>query len=254
MKAYVLFDLDGTLLPIDTDLFLGAYLRLLGEFFADVAPPEVFARHVLESTVVTMRDPSGELTNKEKFLRSFMPRVGKSEAELMPRFDRFYSERFPMLSRHAKPSPLARALVQSALTKGYGIVMATNPVFPRAAVCERMRWAGVDDLPWSHITSYEGSRYCKPNPSYFSEIIETLGVEAQRSLHIGNDMEEDFAAIKAGLPVVMVSDFLINRGNRPMSDCLYHGTLTEVAHWFDNNLQCASAVTTQTRFRSYRGR
>ncbi|HSL93340.1 MAG TPA: HAD family hydrolase, partial [Bacillota bacterium] len=208
---------------------------LLGNAFADIAPPEVFAGHVMESSVATMRDPSDDLTNKQKFMKRFIPRVGRSEEELLPRFDRFYREQFPVLARYAKPSPLARSLAESALTKGYGIVMATNPVFPREAVLERMRWAGILDLPWAHITSYEDTRYCKPNPKYFTEILETLGAVASRCLHIGNDMDEDFSASRVGLPVVMVSDFLINRDNKPLTDCLYYGTLSEVTAWFDSS-------------------
>jgi FMN phosphatase YigB (HAD superfamily) len=235
MQTYILFDLDGTMLPMDTETFLAAYLRLLGASFADIESPDVFARHVMESSVATMRDPAADLTNKQKFMKRFIPRVGRSEEELLPRFDLFYRDQFPALARHAKPSPLARVLAQSALSKGHGIVMATNPVFPREAVLERMRWAGIEDLPWAHITSYEDTKYCKPNPKYFAEILETLGADAARCIHIGNDMEEDFSATRVGLPVVMVSDFLINRDNRPLTDCLYHGTLADVTQWFNNS-------------------
>ena len=232
MRTHILFDLDGTMLPMDTEAFLGAYLQLLGKTFADVAPPDVFARHVMESSMATIRDQSAELTNKEKFMKRFIPRVGRPEEELLPRFDKFYLDQFPYLARYSKPSPLARVLAQSALAKGYEIVMATNPVFPRQAVLERMKWADLDDLPWRHITSYEETRFCKPSPRYFAEIMDTLGTHPSRCLHVGNDMEEDFAAVKAGLPVVMVSDFLINRENRPLTDCLYHGTLSDVTQWF----------------------
>ena len=235
MQRYILFDLDGTMLPIDTAIFLGAYLKLLGNSFADVAPPEVFARHVMESTMATMSDSSSELTNKEKFMQRFLPRLDKPEKELLPRFELFYREQFPLLARYAKPSPSARVLAQSALDKGYGIIMATNPVFPREAVLERMRWAGIEDLPWTHITSYEHTRYCKPNPQYYLDIVSAIDAEPSQCIHIGNDMEEDFAATRAGMPVVMVSDFLINRGNRPLTDCLYHGTLSDVTAWFTDH-------------------
>lgn len=236
MRKYIMFDLDGTLLPMDTEAFLASYLKLLGSYFSDVTEPGIFASHVMASSTATIMDGSGTLTNREKFMRHFLPRLGRSQSELLPRFSLFYRDRFPELAKHASPTPLARRLVESALRKGFGVVLATNPIFPREAVLERMRWAGIEDLPWAHITSYEDTKYCKPNPKYFAEILEALETEAPRCLHIGNDMEEDFSASKVGLPVVMVSDFLINRRNRPLTDCMYYGTLSEVTKWFDSSL------------------
>lgn len=60
--------------------------------------------------------------------------------------------------------------------RGYRLVLATNPVFPREAILERMRWAGVERAPWEIITTYEEYHFCKPNPNYFAEILAKMGL------------------------------------------------------------------------------
>ncbi|MGI6344537.1 MAG: HAD family hydrolase [Bacillota bacterium] len=232
MARYALFDLDGTLLPIDTDTFLKHYLRLLGASFADGFDPPSFVQQVMASTYVTIGDSSPGVTNQDKFMADFLPKIGRSAEEMLPRFDQFYREQFPRLGELVQPEPLARQLVDEALRQGYRIVVATNPVFPREAVLQRLVWAKLDDLPWEHISSYENSCHCKPHPAYYAELLERLGARPEDCLHFGNDLEEDLAASAVGISVVIIDNHLINRRQRSWDGCLFHGDYASTLAWF----------------------
>lgn len=231
MQGYALFDLDGTLLPMDTDHFLEQYVRLITPHFGHFVDPHLFSRQLMASSYATIGNASPAMTNQEKFIADFFPKVGRQPEELMPIFQHFYEQHFSALRSHTSPSPLARQLVEAALAQGYRIVLATNPIFPQEAVEQRMAWAGVGDLPWQLVTSYEQTHFCKPNPHYFAEVLQLLSASPAECLHFGNDMDEDMAAAQLGIPVVMVEDFLINRHHRSFADCLYHGSLEQVVHW-----------------------
>ncbi|MDP1125298.1 hypothetical protein Q5O12_27610, partial [Klebsiella pneumoniae] len=77
--------------------------------------------------------------------------------QLLPVFDRFYAEDFPHLGKGIEPLPMARKVVEAAWSQGAKLVLATNPVFPRVAVDARLEWAGLADVPFALITSYENS-------------------------------------------------------------------------------------------------
>lgn len=231
MTRYAFFDLDGTLLNIDTERFLRQYLGLLGRTFADVMPAEQFAREVMGATMATIADPRPDMTNQEKFMSRFLPRTGRSTEELLPRFAAFYRDVFPSLRPREDKQWPGRDLVVTALDKGWQIVLATNPVFPREAVMERMHWAGIADLPWAHVTTYENTRFCKPNPDYFSDILAGLGANGSNVLHFGNDNVEDLAAAEAGIDVVLVTDNLIDTSGAGAAGSRFAGTISEVLAW-----------------------
>lgn len=63
--------------------------------------------------------------------------------------------------------------------KGYPLVLATNPLFPRMATLERVAWAGLDPADFVLITTFENCRFTKPNPGYFLEILEVIGAQGR---------------------------------------------------------------------------
>jgi len=224
---YLLLDLDGTLLPMDMDEFLGAYLRLLASRMAGYMPPDRFVRELLASTEAMIHNLDPDRTNEEVFMHDFFLRTGLPEAEVRSIFDDFYASDFRALIDYTRPSPLARLIVEEARRRGLELVIATNPLFPRRAIQERMRWAGVADQPFRLVTTYEEMHFCKPYPHYYQEILERLGVGADECVMAGNDVEEDLVARRVGMRTFLVEDCLINRrGVAPQAD--YRGSLAHL--------------------------
>lgn len=231
MLEAVLFDLDGTLLPMDTDAFIAAYVQDVAAMVADVTDPGTFVEHLLAGTAAMLAPRQERMTNEQAFMRTFFARSGYDEAVMMPLFDRYYRERFPALKRLTAPSPAARLAVEEAVSSGLRIAVATNPLFPALAIEERMRWAGIADLPWDLVTTYEHMHSCKPQLSYYEEIVQRLGVAPERTLMVGNDVGEDLIAAKLGMRTFLVEDHVINRDGRPVV-CDFRGPLQTLAPFF----------------------
>jgi FMN phosphatase YigB (HAD superfamily) len=218
MLKTILFDLDGTLLPIDTDRFVHAYMKELAGYAGHLVAPALLVEQVMASTYQMIKNTDPALTNAQVFAADFFPKVARAEAELMPVFEAFYRERFPGLHSACPGLPgLAREVVQTAVDKGYEIVLATNPLFPRDAIAERMRWVGVQDMPWRLVTTYEEMHACKPQPEYYREVLAKIEREPGECLMVGNDVDEDGVAGTLGVQLYFVTDFLINRAGKELS-------------------------------------
>ena len=206
----VLFDLDGTLLPMDMQAFMKAYL---GELAAKAAAsgyhPQELVAAVMEG-LEAMLNNDGAMTNEERFWQLFLYRCGGEREVHFRVFEDFYSNEFTKLKEVVQPTPLARQAVQVLKAKGYQLVLATNPVFPSIATLTRVGWAGLDPRDFALITTFENSRFSKPNLSYFQDILTAVGAEPQECLMIGNDVAEDLPAAELGMEVFLVTDNLIN--------------------------------------------
>ncbi len=208
MKLTVLFDLDGTLLVNDMATFLPPYLKALGQSLAPL-PGEQVGREVLAATrrMVHKQEPAATL--EETFDQNFYPRIGISKQELRPTIDAFYDQVFPTLRQYTQPRPEAIRLVEAAFEMGHQVVVATNPLFPRTAVLQRLEWAGLpaDRYPFALITTYEHMHFAKPNPAYYAEILAQLGWQEQPAVMIGNSLEDDLLpAASLGITGFWVSD------------------------------------------------
>lgn len=219
MLKTILFDLDGTLLPIDTDRFVAGYLKALSAHAGHLVTACNLAEQVMLSTYAMIKDTSPERTNAQVFAADFFPKVGRREDELMPVFEEFYLTKFPALRSTCPGLPgIGKEVVQTALDQGYEIALATNPLFPREAIEERMRWVGIFDMPWRLVTTYEEMHACKPQPAYYREVLEKLDRAPEECLMVGNDFEEDGVAAKLGIPTYFVTDHLIKRSEVPLPE------------------------------------
>lgn len=210
MIEALLSDLDGTLLPMDQDLFVKTYFGLLAK---KVAPLGYEAGPLVDGLwkgIAAMVHNDGSRTNAEVFWECFAKIFGEKVFADMPVFDSFYRNEFNGAAAVCGYTPAAGALIRGAKERGLVTVLASNPVFPRTAQESRLRWAGVNAEDFSLLTSYENSSYCKPNPDYYREIAKKLSLDPTKCLMVGNDAEEDGAAAKAGMKVFLLTDCLIN--------------------------------------------
>lgn len=213
----ILFDLDGTLLPMDQDVFAKHYFGLLARKVAPLgyAPDQLVK--VIWSGIAAMVKNDGSCTNEEAFWRFFTGIYGEKALQDKPVFDAFYSNEFNQVQAVCGFAPQAPALIHSLKEKGYRVVLATNPLFPAPATQNRIRWAGLEESDFEWVTTYENSHFCKPNPAYYTEILNTLGLTAQECLMVGNDADEDLVAEKLGMRVFLLTDCLINKSGRDLS-------------------------------------
>jgi FMN phosphatase YigB (HAD superfamily) len=216
----ILFDLDGTLLDIELSGFIPRYFAALTEAASAEFPGVDLAAVIGASTEAMMRPHPG-VTNHDAFWADFASHAGADAKERWPLFDRFYAERFPSLGKGTGPKKGARRAVETAIGLGFRVAIATNPIFPMAAVRHRLAWAGLDDIDFPVVTAYEGMHATKPFPAYFRETAELLGVAPAECLMVGDDPVLDMGAADIGM-------MTFNVGGRPTpSD--YTGDLDDLA-------------------------
>ncbi len=203
----ILFDLDGTLLPMDNDVFTRGYLHLLAEAMQPHGYREETMLPAMWKGVAAMVKNDGRESNMEVFCRRFGELLGIDARADIPHFDAFYTRGFHEAKAFTSPTPLAKRAVALAREKAERVVLATNPLFPRVAIESRLGWAGLCPDDFDLITDYEGSGTCKPNPAYYTAIMQAIGADPHRSLMIGNNTDEDIrAAEAAGLTAYLLTD------------------------------------------------
>lgn len=235
MVTTVLFDLDGTLLPIDMDAFLKRYFYLLTMRVNEVVPVDNLVDRVWRSTRAMINNLDPAKTNRQAFMEDFLPDIGHPPDALMSVFDRFYEQDFSSLQDGIAASESARAAVDWAFRHGCDVVIATNPIFPERAIRERLRWAGVEDFNYRLVTTYENMHFCKPRIEYYEEILDRVSRRPEDCLMVGNDVEEDLAASRLGMRTFLVTDFLENpRQKQYYAD--FEGTLADLARFLKDEL------------------
>ena len=136
----ILFDLDGTLLPLDQDEFVHVYFKALaGKFINFGYKPELMIKGVSAGLEAMVKN-DGSMTNEERFWKVFSSIVGNEILNLKPEFDSFYKNEFWAVQNITKPTEYAKKCVQKLKDKGYKLIAATNPVFPQIATYTRLRW------------------------------------------------------------------------------------------------------------------
>lgn len=209
----VLFDLDGTLLPMDIDTFTNVYFAELAKKAAayGYTDAKALVAAVWKGTKAMVQN-DGTVDNCERFWATFAGEMGENSLSLRPHFDAFYANEFDRVKTSVGENPLARRAIDMLKQKGYEVVLATNPIFPLVGVQTRLSWLGLTAQDFSLVTSYENSKFCKPNPDYYREILQKIGKKPEECLMVGNDTAEDLAALTVGLDCYLVTDCMIHRG------------------------------------------
>ena len=232
---HILFDLDGTLLPMVQEEFVRYYMPLLAKAYLEegirVDPKELIG--AVWSGYEAMVKNDGTRTNREAFWSHMegklpVPRERAEEIAL-----RFYAGDFNQAVCTTKPTELSDRIVKTAKAKGLETYLATNPVFPRCATMNRIRWAGLDAADFRTVTTYEDCVYCKPNPDYFKEILEEFHLDPAECLMVGNDVEEDLSIRALGVRTFLVTDTMENRKNLP-ADPDESGSLADLLEFVEN--------------------
>ena len=214
----VIFDLDGTLLPMDQDEFVNTYFGYL----AAKLEPHGYEKKQLVNAIwagtASMVRNDGSCTNEEAFWNCFSGFLGDRVYADKPLFDEFYRVEFQMARSVCGFNPKAAETVTKLKTMGLRVALATNPLFPSTATESRIRWAGLEPEDFEIYTTYENSRYCKPNLDYYREILQKLGCAPEDCIMVGNDVDEDMVAETLGMQVFLLTDCMINKDRKDISN------------------------------------
>ena len=231
MKA-VLFDLDGTLLPMDQEVFTKTYFHdICKKMTAYGYEPESLSKGIWKGTAAMVSN-NGEDTNENVFWKKFQEIFGEKGYADKVHFDEFYANEFEETRRVCGSNPEANRIIKDLKSKGIRVILASNPLFPEVAQKKRMQWAGVDSSDFEYITTYENSHYCKPNPKYYTEILQVIGCKAGDCLMVGNDAKEDLIAEEAGLHTFLLTDCMLNTENKDITGYA-RGGFTELSVYLD---------------------
>lgn len=213
----VLFDLDGTLLPMDQEVFVKDYIGRMAQFMAPYGyDPSTLVKALWKGTGAMVKN-DGRAKNEDVFWRVFNDDLGIDARKDEALFESFYATEFQKSRAVCGFDARAAEVIRELKNVGCRVVLATNPLFPAIATQSRIRWAGLEPEDFELVTTYENSRFCKPNPDYYREILEKLDLDSADCLMVGNDVEEDMVAGTMGMQVFLLTDCLINRDNRDIS-------------------------------------
>lgn len=217
MITTIIFDLDGTLLPMDQETFVKDYL---GRMCVKLAPkgydPQLLSKTIWKGTgAMVMND--GSATNAEVFWKVFESVFGAGSRKDEPLFEEYYQNEFQLVKDACGFDPQAAEVICQIKSLGYRVALATNPLFPAIATHSRARWAGLDPDDFELITTYEGSRHCKPNLDYYRDVLAALNTAPQECVMVGNDVGEDMIAEKLGMQVFLLTPCMINKDNADIS-------------------------------------
>ena len=217
MITTVLFDLDGTLLPMDQEVFVKDYF---GRIAAKVAPAGYDPKELIDTIwrgTAAMVKNDGSKTNEEAFWDYAVSVYGEKILQDKYLFDEFYEMEFDKIKAVCGYDPAAAQIVHSLKQRGFRIALATNPIFPARATQWRIQWAGLRAEDFELYTTYENSTHSKPNPDYYRDVLARLNVKPEECLMVGNDVGEDMIARKLGMQVFLLTDCMINKADADIS-------------------------------------
>lgn len=213
----VLFDLDGTLLPMDQDDFVNAYFGLLSRRMAGFGfEPKELIGTIWAGTKNMMKNDNSRL-NEEVFWEEFRRVYGEKGISSQPQFDEFYYSEFLKVKDICGFNPLAAETVYKIKAAGLRVALATQPIFPSIATEHRTRWAGLDVSDFEIFTAFDNIGSCKPNLIYYEEVCRRMGVTPQECLMVGNDVDDDMVAENLGMQTFLLTDCLINQSGKDIS-------------------------------------
>ncbi len=207
MYQAILFDIDGTLLSINSREMMNEYFQRMASFLEERFPQEghSLVKSVMIASKMMETNDSG-LTNEIFFWQSFDQNSTHNRTELEPVLKEFYQKEFPQIGHLARKDELMPQIVAKLAQKGYPLIVATNPLFPLQANLSRLAWANVADAPWQEITSFEQYHHNKPNQAFFLEICQRIEINPANCLMIGNGLIDDKASLSAGMDFYLVTD------------------------------------------------
>lgn len=215
IKRYILFDLDGTLLPLSRQVFEPALFASFDALFRKAFPLQPELGKAFWEAMFSCESESGSPeTNEERFSRLLRLRAGQKADDILNALEAHYKGEYNEI-RHLITAPsIAEQALRLVEDAGAHAVLATNPVSSAGCIRARLGWIHLAPERFALVTTWDLCRYTKPDPRYYREILERLGAAPEDCLMVGNDTSDDMAgAAGAGIEVFLMTDHLMDKNN-----------------------------------------
>lgn len=235
MTLTLLLDLDDTLLENNIEVFLPKYLQAFCSFIQQEVDPALFVEALLAGTRQMTLNQRPDCTLKEVFEEVFYSKVKIERLVFEKLADQFYTQVFPELQNLTRPVPGAREMVETAFERGYRIAIATNPLFPRSAIEQRLAWAGLPPhrYPFELVSAYDRFHFAKPDPAYFAEFLGYLHWPESGVVMVGDDLQRDILSASAlGVPTYWIQADGMQPGSGQVLPTMT-GSLDQVLAWLE---------------------
>lgn len=200
MIKAILLDLDNTLLINPDKDFARAFLEGVTSHFQHHHGVDDGA-HIHRASLKRLGDlHDSTQTNAARMMAYFQRESGLSADETRTAWEQFYAEIYPsLLETCIAPVPRAADLIHNLRAAGFTLAIATNPIYPEAAILARMAQAGLPTEAGTYalITGAEVMHHAKSDPAYYAEVIARIGVEPDEALMVGDSLPNDIRPAQA---------------------------------------------------------
>lgn len=234
LKA-ILFDLDGTLLPMNQEKFVKAYFTFLTEKIRISGFNEEKNIKAIYTGIKVMVLNDGIKTNEVVFWDNYKQIIDEDINNIENIFNDFYINDFKELQNVCGFNKQSSEIIEYLYNQGITLILATNPLFPFVAIKQRIEWAGINPEYFNYITTFENSSFCKPNIKYYYEILNKLNLQIEECIMIGNDVKEDMIVKDIGMKCFLITNDLINKENLN-TDNISKGTFDDFMQYIKNEI------------------
>ena len=153
MLKAIFFDLDGTLLPLNEDLFIQIYVEGIIKKFIPHGFDKEKLLYFSKKNIVDMFNNDGSKTNEQIYFDDYKQIFGEYTEKDQMLIDEFYKIEFEETFKACDYNPYARKIVEYCKEKGLKVILSTNPVFPKIATTKRMAITGLKEEDFDYITT-----------------------------------------------------------------------------------------------------
>lgn len=205
MIKAVLLDLDNTLLSNPDRQFAIAFMKAFDDHFKAQLGIDNLAQTFRKGIQLSGQSRETIQTNTDVMLQLLSDETGATTEQVQNIWQSFYETAYLGLRQYTAPIENNISLIESLLQQNIAVAIATNPIYPKIAIYERLKWAGLASYieHFTFITHSNNMHYAKPHPAYYAEVIARIGIEPDEALMIGDSIGNDIQpANQIGIPTI----------------------------------------------------
>ncbi len=212
MIKAILFDLDGTLLPMDEKKFTEKYFSLLARKLYPLGYEPKKLVNAIVAGLGKMYANDGTESNEAVFWNTFNTFYDEDKRKDSETFLSFYENEFSKTRDETKPNPMAREIIDFCKSHFDKVILSTNPIFPLEAQKMRLSFVGLEYDDFDFVTDYSNSGHCKPNPCFFKDVLDKCHLLPEEVILFGNDyLEDGDCASSLGIRTYLIDGCLLHK-------------------------------------------